>query len=209
MVIGGIAQAVTIQADSVASIANSIAGGPGTHFHGPPTSAPAAGRELNGHAFGDETRNVSLFDLSGQGPAGLATLQFDVSGFFGGPLQRYDIVGFIDASGAIELSDFQAGPTVLQFAGFDPTGNPTAFIDITGFFNASLGSVLGMRIQPNFAGVFGVSDDHFFLSNFRIETANAVPEPGILALLGFGLAGLGLNLRRRRVGNAAAHSAAS
>lgn len=191
------AQAIIIQADTTASIAGSPTFG--NHFHRTPSASPGNALDLNGHSSGDITRAVSLFDLTALGTAASATLRFDVSGFtIGNALQRYDMVSFTDTSGAIELSDFQAGPTSLQFAAFNPTGNPTAAIDVTAIFNANIGAVLGLRLQPNFVGQSGVTDDHFNVSNFRIETtATAVPEPNVLALLGLGLAGFGLASRHR------------
>ncbi len=205
----GSAEALVIHADSTASIRNEFAGDPGITFLSGPSAVSGASHELNGHAFEGETRVVSLFDLSARGPSGSATLLFDVRGFTGGELQRYDVLSFTNASGAIEVSDFEAGPATLELAGFDPTDDAPFAVDITGLFNASLGTVLGFRVQPDFQGLSGVSDDHFDAFNFRIRTAgdaNAVPEPGTLALLGLGLACVGLVGRRRR--RSGAHSAA-
>ena len=69
--------------------------------------------------------------------------------------------------------------------GFDFDGGPS---DFTAFFGCSNGE---------FCDEFGNNRTNFFNVNVTAE-AVAVPEPSALAILGFGLVGIGLAARRRR-----------
>jgi hypothetical protein len=79
------------------------------------------------------------------------------------------------------------GVAYLEFdTDFD--GTPEQTYSYSGYSLGSLGTGIGL-------GSYGWAT----MDNFAIET-EAIPEPGTAALLGPGLAGLALALRRRRRG---------
>jgi hypothetical protein len=93
--------------------------------------------------------------------------------------------GVVNGTATVSLF---SGLTLLDTQTFT-TASLTSFSTFAGW--SGLGSISDLRIVVN------SSADFLNLDNLRYGTAANVPEPGTLALLGLGLAGIGA-LRRRR-----------
>jgi hypothetical protein len=108
----------------------------------------------------------------------LYTLMVDIG-------QRKDVSG-----GALGTDQLLIGATAINGTGVAPTsGNFTTFTATYTTTSADIGKAI--TIQLSSTGIEGDFD------NVRLDATNLAPEPGSFALLGLGLAGLGLVVRRK------------
>jgi len=87
------------------------------------------------------------------------------------------------------ILDDVGGTTILTGAG------PHSFTASGSFDCATLGGCSAMQLDVFFT-TLGETDGVSSIGTFTLDPAFAVPEPGTLALLGLGLAGIGLSRRR-------------
>jgi hypothetical protein len=100
----------------------------------------------------------------------------------------FDFEGFSQEFGVEVVGTFDGGGTISQIINPDGDANTYQTFALLGFTNLS-------SIAFNYLGDGSIG---FFLDNIVVDAPRVVPEPGSLALLGLGLAGLA-RMRRKLV----------
>lgn len=186
----------------------------GHHYHSNTGGAfgnPDGKAEVGG--FGcEEVRGLSEYDLTGLGASAEAFVSFEVfddGGLFPGtndyPFDGTIQIDAYQGNNQEDVSDYQAESIgiVATFATSGLFVGNTLSFDITAIFNALIDvdeTSLGIRLAavPVPANQGAWTFDNFRLTSDDLTTPTGVPEPGTLALLGFGLAGVGFARRRKR-----------
>lgn len=151
-------------------------------------------RAVVADAFGEDHRGIVEFDISSLGSFSTATLSFSLFDETGEPfdinLDTFAGDGVYDQGGDF----FSLGTLVTTFSNALPVAGDILSFDVTSEVLAAT-NFIGFRLQRTNdpAGFFFENTADF--RNFQISTD--VAEPGTLAILGLGLAGLGLATRRR------------
>jgi hypothetical protein len=133
-------------------------------------------------------------DQSGAGPVvDPSGLDFTTGGTFA-PNQhaRVDLL-----SGSAGAFDTGAGVLANFYLGIDPGPTPNPYTNYS--FDITALVAAGGTFQVRFGEVDNLLFFQHGVDNVSVDATNGVPEPGSLALLGLGLAGLGI-ARRRKAG---------
>lgn len=152
-----------------------------------------------------ESRAFMEYDLSAvTGPVSQATITINTTNGASG--KAIDVYGYT-GNGTLELGDFPLGAFVTSFVA--PAVQTT--IDVTAFINTQVtgGSAFAgfnLRLQQedtSYISQFGTTTTNYPLLTVDLATnpggggGTTIPEPGMLALFGLGLAGLGYVRRRK------------
>lgn len=179
-----------------------VEGAGGTPGFGLFNSAPTDGNFAATHGFDGGGPGIIRISQDITVINGLSTIEFDYRAgwnlitFCNGCLDRlFDVNIETAGGGGIGLTGFailtaQADTTVLD------TGNLTGSIDLSAFIGQTVHLAFDWTVPNSFSG-----PAFFQLDNVRSTESQliaTVPEPGPLALLGFGLFGLGFLQKRRR-----------
>lgn len=205
------------------AVANS-GGSLGTHFHsntGGSFGNPAGKAEV-GRFFSEEVRGLSEYNLTGLSSSSSAFVTFNIfkeGGLFVGdndtPFTGSITVEAYQGNNLEDISDYQATVvgTVGSFA-IDPTANNVGDIfsfDITSIFNTAIANSwnsLGIRLRSD---PLNTASQAWVFDSFRLTNSNDctgaacqnntnnVPEPGTVALFGFGVSGLMMRRRYLKV----------
>ena len=217
--IGSPAYAANITNGFTFSVATSVGGSTGDHFHsstGGDFGNPAGKAEVGSYngAAGEEVRGLSEYDLTGLGNSSAAFVTFDVfleGGLFAG-VNGFPFDGVIDVvsysgNNSEDISDFESAvlATVGSFSTIGLSVGDILSFDISTIYNDAIDtslSSLGMRIQ--LASGTDTGGGAWTFDNFRLTTdaqTSRVPEPSVLYLFGFGVLTLRLlserNLSKR------------
>ncbi len=182
-----VASPVTLDFEGVVSDLNAIAGSPfttqGFTFSSTAGSYSAVvyGKDTTAHSNGSAGYAFCSIDSPNCGPGTAITLagvspfslyRLDLSnGLVGDVAGRVDLVGYLQGGGTVTASLV--------------TGDAWTTEALTGFTNLES------------LDITGYASYGMLMDNLVLEAPNAVPEPGTLALLGLGLAGMAVVRRRR------------
>lgn len=155
------------------------------------------GATPNGTYAGNGTGTIYTPEITLPNGTGPITLSFDVANFGRGDTfyDRFDIGVFVGGQHFVKASTFPG------YAGLGAQIYPqnNGYNTMTSILDAYAGQPIRIYIHYSVISVTGGNFAGGRFDNLQISDNAAVPEPGMIGLLGAGLVGLGAARRRRQV----------
>jgi hypothetical protein len=165
-----------------------------------------------GITFGADSLALIDADNGGSGNFANETTPSTIAYFLNGPGVIMNVIAGFDTGFSFFYTAINSPGAVTVYSGLDATGNVLGVLNLTLTPTNCLGDPMGqfctfVPVGVSFSGVahsvnFGGVANQIGVDNITLGASvptGSIPEPSSILLLGSGLAGAGLVLRRRRV----------